>query len=192
MESITIDPEGDVYFQLAEVELRVSSKVLGLASSVWKAMFSPRFKEGTNLAQYGTCRIPLPDDNSDAMILICEVLHHKFCRTENPNQELLGEVALLVHKYDCVQAFRSWSTCQMVVLVHDENFQKSSRSLLLPHVFFFDHVSEFQAITRDMMYLSDIGPNYVVSDTFAARLPDGLFSRFPMAYSLSLSNIILT
>ena len=192
MESITIDPEGDVYFQLAQVELRVSSKALGLASPVWKTMFSPRFKEGTLLIRDGTCRIPLPDDNSDAVVLICEVLHHKFRRTENLSRELLGEVALLVHKYDCVQAFHFWSTYQISVLLTDEKFQKSRRSLLLPHVFFFDHAREFQAITRDMIYLSDNGPNYMVSDTLAALLPDGLFGMFLMAYSSSPSNITLT
>ena len=103
IKKLTIDPDGDIYLELTQAELRVSSKVLRLASSVWKAMLSPRFKEGTTLKEDGFCRISLPDDNSDAMTLLCQILHHQPFDEKNHNEELFGQVAVLADKYDCVK-----------------------------------------------------------------------------------------
>jgi hypothetical protein len=55
-ETVEIDPAGDVRLEIGRESksLLVSSKVLSLASSVFKAMFGPHFQEGNSLAQkYG-------------------------------------------------------------------------------------------------------------------------------------------
>ena len=51
---IKIDPEGDVVLELGtapKLHLLVSTKVLALASDVFKALFSPRFLDGIKLAE---------------------------------------------------------------------------------------------------------------------------------------------
>jgi hypothetical protein len=91
METITMDPNGDVIFVVTEVKATqstdgqhhsstkgataenkvgflVSSKVLGLASDVFGALLGPRFREGHALAQAATAsqaavELPLPDDD---------------------------------------------------------------------------------------------------------------------------------
>jgi hypothetical protein len=49
--TIALDNAGDVILQLGEVSLRVSSKVLSVASPVFRVMFSPHFLEGETLSK---------------------------------------------------------------------------------------------------------------------------------------------
>jgi hypothetical protein len=48
-----IDPAGDIILRTGEKSLLVSSKILAVASPVFKAMFGPHFKEGEALSRYG-------------------------------------------------------------------------------------------------------------------------------------------
>lgn len=48
---LNIDPSGDVALVLGETSLRVSSKVLSVASPVFRAMFGPYFQEGESLSR---------------------------------------------------------------------------------------------------------------------------------------------
>ena len=50
---IIIDPAGDVLLAIGEppVSLLVSTKVLSVASDVFRAMFGPRFVEGQDLTE---------------------------------------------------------------------------------------------------------------------------------------------
>jgi hypothetical protein len=49
--TINLDPSGDVVLMLGETSLRVSSKVLSVASPVFRAMFGPHFQEGESLSK---------------------------------------------------------------------------------------------------------------------------------------------
>jgi hypothetical protein len=46
-----LDPSGDVVLVLGETCLRVSSKVLSVASSVFRVMFGPHFQEGESISK---------------------------------------------------------------------------------------------------------------------------------------------
>lgn len=118
---VTIDPGGEVHLILTNkngleppptVKLRVSSTVLSLASPVFKVTFSNKFAEGNNLRANAKARgrtipaeVPLPEDDSRAMTLLCQILHHQFNQKEHgsPSLEELGGLALLCHKYDCAR-----------------------------------------------------------------------------------------
>ncbi|KAB5576349.1 hypothetical protein GE09DRAFT_1095428, partial [Coniochaeta sp. 2T2.1] len=61
--------------------LLISSKVLSVASPVFKAMFYGRFREGIELAESRVASVvyaqELPEDSADAMINLCFLLHAK-------------------------------------------------------------------------------------------------------------------
>ena len=72
-----MDPEGDVILMLDGCELQVSSKILSLASPVFKAMFGPRFAEGQGCASTKESRrVKLSEDDAEAMSILCEFIQH--------------------------------------------------------------------------------------------------------------------
>lgn len=106
------DPDGDVILVIGEkspVSICASSKVLGLASPVFKAMFSPNFWEGTNLSSSNPRRISLPEDDPTAVEYLCFVLHFRCQDDKTISREEFEEVAVLCEKYDCIHAVSYWS-----------------------------------------------------------------------------------
>ncbi|KFY21379.1 hypothetical protein V493_07453 [Pseudogymnoascus sp. VKM F-4281 (FW-2241)] len=130
---VEIDPDGDVLLCLFQTqslegttdentggkkkrirELVVSSKVLSLASPVFKAMFCGNFKESIELAVKKTSLEPtslepygisLPEDDADATTILCRVLHYKIDEIpEKPTTICLEKLAFLSDKYQCVNA----------------------------------------------------------------------------------------
>jgi hypothetical protein len=107
---VEIVSDGDVFLVVGrnKMKLRVSSLFLKVASRPFSALFGPDWKEGHNmLSQDGPVEVPLPEDDSEALRLICAVIHH---RNEMVPQKLapadvLG-VAVTADKYDCVGALK--------------------------------------------------------------------------------------
>lgn len=146
MPKIILDPDGDVCLQLqgykphepvvtvmgsssqpntdegqvdSTLDLIVSSKVLSVASPIFKTMFFGRFKEGVELARSKAFSqvytVELPEDHAQAMLILCSVIHSKDEHIPvRPDTSLLQELALLADKYQCVQALKfpaeSWLT----------------------------------------------------------------------------------
>lgn len=98
-----IDPDGDVIFICGETELQVSSKVLSLASPVFKALFSPNFAEGQPTSSK-TIHIHLHDD-VESLRFLCAILHHKCTSANGIGLERLEKLAVVTDKYDvCFRA----------------------------------------------------------------------------------------
>lgn len=77
---VNVDSDGDVLLVIgtpATVSLRVSLKVLSLALPVFAALFSLRYSEWIALATKSSDAHPLifPDDDPDAMNLVCHSIH---------------------------------------------------------------------------------------------------------------------
>ena len=108
------DPDGDVTFHLGTSTdtriLKVSSKVLSLASTVFAALLRPPFAEGNALSNtQSSCQIPLPDDDPEGMTVIFYALHHHHQATPNAiSFELLENIVVLCDKYSLVTALTSW------------------------------------------------------------------------------------
>ncbi len=110
-----IDSAGDLILELGQTDvkthLRVSSKALALASPVFAAMVSSRFSEGNELAKGSLRPIPLPEDDPEAVTLLCNILHFRSrlvpARIPFP---LLEKLALVCDKYDTAGAVTPWST----------------------------------------------------------------------------------
>lgn len=109
-----IDPAGDLVLLVGVDEdsklLRVSSRVLTLASPVLSALLSPRFKEGNSLSDStGVPQIPFPEDNPEAMEWLCQTLHFKTKVTDEVSFPLVKNLAVLCDKYDLFIALGPWS-----------------------------------------------------------------------------------
>lgn len=107
-----IDPDGDLEIVLTNTtpttSVLVSSKCLTLASKVFAAMLSPKFREGAALAKDGKTKIELEDDAKTAIIVL-RALHH--CNRLVPSYldaDELHVMALIVDKYDLLQAMLPW------------------------------------------------------------------------------------
>jgi len=110
------DPDGDVLLLVGtgekSYELLASSKVLGLASPVFRAMFTGHFQEAHDLKKKRTDNQPLrkefPDDDSDGMLLLCSLLH--LAQLEPFDQPIsctvFHNLASLGEKYDCLRSLR--------------------------------------------------------------------------------------
>ncbi|KAK5651189.1 hypothetical protein OQA88_12737 [Cercophora sp. LCS_1] len=81
--------------------LRIHSLFARTTSPVFNAMLGPSFAEGQQLAKDGRVQFALPEDNSDALEIILNVIHS---RTDNVPATLTGEqlyeVAILTDKYE--------------------------------------------------------------------------------------------
>lgn len=89
--SSVINPDGDVILICGENELQVSSKVLSLASPVFKALLNPNSAEGQP-APSKASRIQLHDDDAESM---CAVLHHKCASAKGIGLERLERLAVV-------------------------------------------------------------------------------------------------
>ena len=99
---IELDPYGDVTFVLKNVELRMNSKALSLASPVFKALLKPNFLEGQALRDRKMVRVEFPEDDTEAMTTLCKLIHYRPDDTTNVEVDLLVNLAVLTDKYDCV------------------------------------------------------------------------------------------
>ena len=94
-----IDPEGDVILVSGETEFQVSSKVLSLASPVFKALFSPNFAEGQTISS-NAIRIRIHDDDAESVRFVCAILHHRSACANGVGLERLERLAVITDKYD--------------------------------------------------------------------------------------------
>lgn len=81
----------------------MSSKVLSLASPVFKAMISGKFKESIELAKKEASSkayaFSLPEDDAEATIIFCRVLHFNLVEVpEKPTTVCLEKLAFLCDK----------------------------------------------------------------------------------------------
>jgi hypothetical protein len=148
-----IDPDGDVILQLADAKLQVSSKVLSVASKVWKAMFSPKYSEGQVHKEDQPRCIPHLDDDTQTMITLCLVLHHKgYWIAEHPDINKLVKLTVLADKYDCAEAVAYYGCTVLGGLTRAMDASGLPNDQLLFPALFFDDQYTFERVTRMMVY----------------------------------------
>ncbi|EME41938.1 hypothetical protein DOTSEDRAFT_27044 [Dothistroma septosporum NZE10] len=93
---------------VGQKRLRVSSHMLSTASPVFKALLGPHFREGAqSRSSTSPVEIPLPDDISELLSYLCNLLHAKHLPAFDAlNADKLYELALTVDKYDCSSTLR--------------------------------------------------------------------------------------
>lgn len=103
---VAIDPKGDIWVQLKDTKVLVSSNVLALASPVFDSMLNSKFRESKehNLSPNGTHEISLLEDDARAFVRLSKALHHQELCT--PVVPALLNLAVLCDKYQCFGAMR--------------------------------------------------------------------------------------
>ena len=144
--------------QVSPARVLVSPNHLALASPVFSRLFQVGFKEGTELSKTKSLELPLPDDDSDALLILLEIFHGRYRQV--PRQvslDQLAAIAILVDKYDCLESaelfFPHWraSVAPDLPVIVDHSFM---RWLCVAYVF---RLEEFRALTATAQKCSD-GP----------------------------------
>lgn len=114
MECFDVVNEGDIILQVRNrTNLRVCSQVLRLNSTVFSAMLGKDWAEGKALigATAGApCCLNLPEDDAEAMKLLCLVLHSRsYTLGEHPSPSAFLQYAEVTDKYNCAKAAKLFS-----------------------------------------------------------------------------------
>lgn len=104
-----IATNGDIILvvSLEKRKLQVNSGVLKNASKVFNAMFGPHFSEGQNLPGNSPKEVSMPDDNADALTIICRILHLRNDSIPDSltSSEIL-QIAIAADKFDCAMRLK--------------------------------------------------------------------------------------
>jgi hypothetical protein len=191
MPLIEIDRHGDVTLQLTKNldsgsddgmrSILVSSKVLALASPVFAAMLSPRFREGQRSASGTLDPIPFPEDDAEAMTVLCHIFHFNYAAI--PAKAELGlfkNLALLCDKYDCVTPLRFIS--EQWLLMWETTAGKEELETLLFISYVFDRAERFAALstrivkefTGNLKHLETLCSFDTVPEELLSMIPDSI------------------
>jgi hypothetical protein len=147
-----IDKHGDILLQLGKEGdgsarcLLVSSRVLSLASTVFKAMFNGRFAEGQTLSYASPRAVSVPDDDPTLMELLCNIFHMRM--SEVPDEldlKSLADFALICDKYDCREAIRFQARVWVLKFISDPDAPSFEKLLFVTYVLDLPH--EFRVVT---------------------------------------------
>jgi hypothetical protein len=146
-----IDEDGDVLVQADSKELLVSSKILILASPVFKAMLKSKFRKGrTTRSTQHPLKLPLPDDNPDALTVLFHILHFSPKRKRlEPDVDLQLELAQLADKYDCMASIHAESE-QWLHSLTEVDHEPSVLWKLSTIAFLISHTEEFATFTAKL------------------------------------------
>lgn len=187
------DPAGDMVLKLGSGDeatlIRVNSNVLSLASPVFAAMLNPRFAEGKALEDNkGTVDSPtaidLPDDDPEAMGIICRILHFKEDAAKQPcyPRSNMMRLAQICEKYDMSRTLSPWSNVwinegETILPLREcpgDRFDRAWVSYALRHD------KSFWEITRDIVRYSTLAE----LDIEHSLLPDNVIRKSPVQPSL--------
>ena len=174
---VVIDPEGDAYLDLGTTELKVSSKVLSVASKVFNRVFSPRWE--TTKPAGGPRHIELPEDDPEAMTAVCRILHyHSDLVGTKQTIEFLEKMAIVSDKYDCIPAILPWSKSCFNEMFDTKTPSKLDFRLLVLIIAFNDpiHFNEFVDL---LDWSIEETPLPGIDEGFEHNIPEELFSFIP-------------
>jgi hypothetical protein len=96
------DVENDSLDELSGCTLLVCRRIVSQASPVWRATLTRSVWQ-----ESATSRIPLPDDDPEAMLVLLQIAHlHFHLVPEQVDRRTLYNLAILCDKYDCVELTR--------------------------------------------------------------------------------------
>lgn len=109
-----ICPHGDLILVVGRdiashdpMRLRVSSHCLRAASSVFDAMFGPKWTESLHVSVDKPAEMEFPEDDAEAMAVICCIFHHKNNDVPDPIAPWLAlQVGIISDKYDLGTALK--------------------------------------------------------------------------------------
>ena len=151
VEVVVLDHEGDVILQAGTKELHVSSKILTLASEFFKTMFKPNFREGsTPRSPANPLRVPLPDDDPEALHMILSIIHFSLTKDAKPKSiDHLLNAAILCDKYDMMKKMEN-HFLMWLPSFYGKDMGESTLWKLLRITLLMYHESEFAKVTKQL------------------------------------------
>lgn len=115
-----LDPDRDAVLVIGQLRLliKVSSKVMELASPKLKEMVDPRFLDWP-LSVDDPPEILLPHDDPWAMLWLCTFIHHQEWPNGPLSTDMVKKIAILCEKYQLAVALRYWSWISLRILIND-------------------------------------------------------------------------
>ncbi|KAL2421972.1 hypothetical protein ABEF95_004139 [Exophiala dermatitidis] len=109
------------------IEVTVSSKHLALHSRVFRAMFNGNFREKVQPGSQQPIKVPLPEDNPEAMMLILAIVHG-FTRKvpRKVSRDMLLQIALLIDKYEIDETLELFTHMWFKHLKRKSDMEKAS------------------------------------------------------------------
>ncbi|KAK5169578.1 uncharacterized protein LTR77_005555 [Saxophila tyrrhenica] len=141
--------------QSDRTKLQVRSSVLTVSSKVFKALLSPQFKEGAELAGAGSVEIALPEDDPEAMAIMCKVLHlwgRNDIEPRSLTTEQLLNVAVPPDKYGCTRAMRR--AAEQWIKQLEKVVDHTKLHSLIAACFYFDHEPMWRLVSRAFVFES--------------------------------------
>lgn len=154
--SETVCDFGDVILNVDDgfhpaVKIQVSSCIMATASKVFKALFSNRFAEGQVMrAEHQTPTEILIKDTPKDLLLLCKLLHWQEDSRPSSHRQLRG-FALVVDKYDCVEAMRH-ASLSLFNPISLDGLSEHELFDLVTAAYFLDQPETFQKVTRQIVF----------------------------------------
>ncbi|KAF7947593.1 hypothetical protein EAE96_008677 [Botrytis aclada] len=160
--------------QQYQLHLLCSSKHMSLASPVFKAMLTGSFQEAVKLREEGRTDIPLPGDDSDAMVTLVNIIHGRFKSIpEQYNLSDLTQIAILVDKYQCHESIHpfkhAWTDHLHADTWGNANFHALACWISVTWVFELN--SKFKTATEKLIRESDAEIEVIMNDQVDFDLP---------------------
>ena len=171
-----IDEDGDILVQTSSKELLISSKILTLASPVFKAMFNSKFLEGSTIRSVqNPLELPLPDDDPDALSVLFHTLHfsskRKFLKL---GADLHLDVAQLSDKYECTTSISGESGRWLRSLSESDHessilWKSSTIAFLMGHMDEFSNFTAKLVLKSTAAELDHTAPNSALPETLKGK-----------------------
>ena len=165
-----IDPEGDVIIVYEHSGLRVSSKVLSLASPVFKALLGPGFREGNlERSTASSLKLEFSEDDAIAMTILLKIIHFspevyssQYVSKQGAGcYDLFRDVAIIADKYCCGHVIFYVSHHWFISLAQSANMQQLDALAQIAYI--ARNNSMFDLIIRRMMKADSTGLELVSS-----------------------------
>jgi hypothetical protein len=177
---VNIAADGDIILLVGpeKIKLRVHSLFLKAASKPFSALLGPDWMEGNKmLDRDGPVEILLPEDDADALNLLCAILHHQnkdISQTLSAG-DVLG-VAVMADKYDCLDALK-FASGHWLRPGSPVTTKAGDLILLMAAAYLFQNTRVFKEITRALVL--NYGGSYLdlICEDVESVLPWKLFCK---------------
>jgi hypothetical protein len=141
-----------------ERRLRVSASSLANVSKVFHTMFGPHFSEGQDLGDIssGPKEVYMPEDNPDAIEIICSIMHFRSILQE-VGPDLMLRIAIAADKFDCSIVLQHAS---MLWLDLKKSKNVIELACLMAALYLLDNSEAFSQVTLAMAF--GYGESYLV------------------------------
>lgn len=149
-------------------------------------MLGPHFKEGHTLAATSSIELPLPEDDPEAMLTLCRVLHF-----HNKETVLLFDVnhilgvAVLADKYDCTEAMMPSVACWVYENLKLDTIHKTERQTLLLAAHYVKSTRLYATIGHELV-MKSFGPIHGPGQSLNKQLPETVTNVLSKYYYLGL------